>query len=72
MDVVKAVETYVTKMISTPHTVKVLLLDTQTVRQLAHLSAMVDVDQLSDTYCFFIYDPKHSLGTASLFDRQDR
>ena len=31
MDVVKAVETYVTKMVSTPNVVKVLLLDSHTV-----------------------------------------
>ena len=32
MDVVKAVETYITKMVSTPSAVKVLLLDSHTVR----------------------------------------
>jgi hypothetical protein len=32
MDVVKAVETYVSKMISTPNAMKVLLLDSHTVR----------------------------------------
>lgn len=32
MDVVKAVETYVTKMVSTPNAMKVLLLDSHTVR----------------------------------------
>jgi hypothetical protein len=32
MDVFKAVETYVTKMVSTPSAVKVLLLDSHTVR----------------------------------------
>lgn len=32
MDVVKAVETYVTKMVSTPNAIKVLLLDAHTVR----------------------------------------
>ncbi len=34
MDVVKAVETYITKMVSTPNAMKVLLLDTHTVRLL--------------------------------------
>ena len=32
MDVVKAVETYVNKLVSTPSSMKVLLLDTHTVR----------------------------------------
>jgi len=32
MDVFKAVETYITKMVSTPSTIKVLLLDAHTVR----------------------------------------
>lgn len=31
MDVVKAVETYITKMVSTPSSMKVLLLDNHTV-----------------------------------------
>lgn len=30
MDVVKAIETYVNKMVSTPNAIKVLLLDTHT------------------------------------------
>lgn len=34
MDVVKAVETYITKLIAVPQTMKVLLLDGHTVRQL--------------------------------------
>ena len=34
MDVVKAVETYITKMVSTPSSMKVLLLDNHTVRSL--------------------------------------
>jgi hypothetical protein len=37
MDVVKAVETYVTKMVSTPPTMKVLLLDAHTVRHKGHI-----------------------------------
>ena len=32
MDVYKAIETYITKMVSTPNAMKVLLLDTHTVR----------------------------------------
>lgn len=32
MDVVKAVETYVNKLVATPSSMKVLLLDTHTVR----------------------------------------
>ncbi len=36
MDVVKAVETYVTKMVQTPNAIKVLLLDSDTVSGLLH------------------------------------
>lgn len=32
MDVIKAVETYINKLVSTPTSMKVLLLDTHTVR----------------------------------------
>jgi hypothetical protein len=34
MDVLKAVETYITKLVSVPPSMKVLLLDTHTVRAL--------------------------------------
>jgi vacuolar protein sorting-associated protein 45 len=34
MDIVKAVETYITRMVSEPNAMKVLLLDTHTVRPL--------------------------------------
>lgn len=37
MDVVKAVETYVNKMVQTPNAIKVLLLDSDTVSRLAQL-----------------------------------
>jgi len=45
MDVVKAVETYVTKMVSTPPTMKVLLLDAHTVRHRGHIEK--DITQLN-------------------------
>lgn len=32
MDVIKAIDTYITKMVSSPSAMKVLLLDTHTVR----------------------------------------
>ena len=41
MDVVKAVETYVTKLVSTPSAIKVLLLDAHTVRSVS--KRMLDV-----------------------------
>lgn len=40
MDVVKAVETYITKMVSEPSAMKVLLLDTHTVRMIMNWEAM--------------------------------
>lgn len=36
MDVVKAVDTYITKMVSIPSAMKVLLLDVHTVREIHH------------------------------------
>lgn len=41
MDVFKAVETYITKMVSTPSAVKVLLLDSHTVRFHSFLATLI-------------------------------
>lgn len=41
MDVVKAVDTYITKMVSVPSAMKVLLLDTHTVRLSVPLSIIL-------------------------------
>lgn len=46
MDVVKAVETYVTKLVSVPNSMKVLLLDTHTVRSVTYLQ-YADIPRLS-------------------------
>lgn len=46
MDVVKAVETYVTKLVSTPSAMKVLLLDTHTVcarRDYGHTGRLLSI-----------------------------
>jgi hypothetical protein len=42
MDVVKAVETYIIKMVSVPPAMKVLLLDSHTVRDDASIPAFLD------------------------------
>lgn len=42
MDVVKAVETYIVKMVSVPPAMKVLLLDSHTVRDDASIPAFLD------------------------------
>ena len=42
MDVVKAVETYIIKMVSVPPAMKVLLLDSHTVREDASILAFLD------------------------------
>ena len=49
MDVVKAVETYITKLVSTPSAMKVLLLDTHTVRLARLLWPHVDLLWLLQT-----------------------
>lgn len=51
MDVVKAVETYITKMISVPSAMKVLLLDSHTVRTSRCFTTGACVDpSLADTH----------------------
>ena len=49
MDVVKAVETYIIKMVSVPPAMKVLLLDSHTVRDDASISAFLDQRQSLDS-----------------------
>lgn len=46
MDVVKAVETYITKMVSTPSSMKVLLLDNHTVSSFFHCSTAIPLTLL--------------------------
>ena len=49
MDVVKAVETYITKMVSTPSAMKVLLLDSHTVRTSQCFTTMLVVIRVPQT-----------------------
>ena len=52
MDVIKAVETYITRMVSEPSAMKVLLLDTHTVRaSLLLLRYAVTKVPCIDSYC---------------------
>ena len=68
MDVVKAVETYITKMVSTPNAMKVLLLDTHTVRTDLRVKLMPN-DRLScpsDTNSVVSHYPIHSALSSSI------
>ena len=71
MDVVKAIETYVTKMVSTPSVMKVFLLDSHTVRiflghiHCKHHSAI-------DTYRLLGLNPVNASVPPSLSDGQNR
>jgi hypothetical protein len=49
MDVVKAVETYITKMVSVPSAMKVLLLDSHTVRTSQCFTALLVLTRVSQT-----------------------
>jgi len=71
MDVVKAVETYVNKMVATPSTMKVLLLDTHTVcskllSQHWTPSMLSSIFLRTDTYCLSVGDTVHIAVTPSL------
>lgn len=71
MDVVKAVETYVSKMISSPNAIKVLLLDSHTVRLITFIFIMSLIPHL-DTYCIFGIDTEYAAFSASILDRQNQ
>lgn len=70
MDVLKAVETYVTKMVSTPSAMKVLLLDTHTVREPVSrlISAHGDPCVLQDSHSVVGFHPINPTHTSSLSD----
>lgn len=73
MDVVKAVETYVTKMVSTPNAMKVLLLDAHTVRLMfPRFEYMPVSDVISDPHRVSVCYTKHAFVSSSLPDRQNR
>ena len=77
MDVVKAVETYITKMVSTPASMKVLLLDNHTVCRF-DISRIVMAEVLTciclnaDTYRVPVGDAVHPLVAPGLPHGQDR
>lgn len=67
MDVVKAVETYITKMVSTPNAMKVLLLDTHTVRLLNyHCGMNAEAGYAIDTNCVPRVDAVYATVASSL------
>ena len=71
MDVVKAIETYVTKMVSTPPVMKVLLLDSHTVR--IFLGYMHRKHNLAtDTYRLLGLNPVNASVPSSLSDGPNR
>ena len=72
MDVFKAVETYITRMVSEPSAMKVLLLDTHTVRLYPNDIVLAKSNFRTDTnrlVCFYAIDAAIS---PSLSHRQDR
>lgn len=59
MDVLKAVETYITKMVSEPSVMKVLLLDSHTVRPTCFPATIIGIKRLADAHrvlCFYSVD----------------
>jgi hypothetical protein len=67
MDVVKAVETYVTKLVSSPSAMKVLLLDSHTVCHLLTFASSKDVYAVAlDTYRFSGFDAVNATFSSSL------
>ena len=60
MDVFKAVETYITKMVSEPSAMKVLLLDTHTVREDVPLRSAAQ-NLTSGGLCRHQLSPQHLL-----------
>jgi len=74
MDVVKAVETYITKLVSTPSAMKVLLLDTHTVRFSSSLLPCIDIPLvvLPDADCLSCLDTVDALIASSLSHGSDR
>ena len=73
MDVVKAVETYITKMVSTPSSMKVLLLDTHTVRLVCFMTPRVKLRcSRLDTNRLAVSDTIHAPLAPSIPHGQDR
>jgi hypothetical protein len=74
MDVVKAVETYVNKLVSTPSSMKVLLLDTHTVRPdffLLRRNATT-ISSFIDPHCLTSSHTVNTVIAPSLLDGPDR
>jgi hypothetical protein len=74
MDVVKAVETYITKLVSTPSAMKVLLLDTHTVRPLRQLlcNNPNSLFSIADAHRFTCLHTIYPTFTSGLPDRSYR
>lgn len=74
MDVIKAVETYITKMVSEPSVMKVLLLDTHTVRvQSLVIRSLLTIFLYIDSYCIsrvHTIDPTIAPSVPNRPDRQ--
>lgn len=71
MDVLKAVETYITKMVSEPSVMKVLLLDTHTVCA-QHVTMFNAYHNPADAYCLVCVHPVDAPVTPGLSHRPDR
>ena len=73
MDIGKAVETYITKMVSEPSAMKVLLLDTHTVRVLYPVSHWIlTVTFYIDSYCVSGVHTVNAALASSIPDGPDR
>jgi hypothetical protein len=68
MDVVKAVETYISKLIAVPSAMKVLLLDTHTVCMSMALELGSQAFSTSDANCFVGFNTVDSAITPGLLD----
>lgn len=71
MDVVKAVETYITKLVSVPSAMKVLLLDTHTVGLLVSVD-MLKITLFLDTHRLFGFYAVNTSVPSSLPNGSDR
>jgi hypothetical protein len=60
MDVIKAIETYVTKLVAEPAAMKVLLLDTHTVRHRLSASLIKQIQYSIDAHSFFSIHTIHT------------
>lgn len=75
MDVVKAVETYVNKMVSTPDAIKVLLLDSHTVRRTRRCVQVTAANKQfavnTDTNSILCIDTEHLTFSSGILNGQN-